>query len=100
MYAAEKGCLDFDAEAFVDYYERQGWVLKNGRPMKCWKSAVRLWIRTSEPKNGASRPVTFNEARVQGTLEAAEEFLRGSGVLDGTVKRSGVPRRIETKRGF
>lgn len=33
----------FDAEKFVDYYEAQGWKLKNGQPMKDWKAAVRLW---------------------------------------------------------
>ncbi len=32
-----------DPEAFVDYYERQGWVLSNGQKMKDWKSGVRTW---------------------------------------------------------
>ena len=33
----------FDSEKFVDYYEAQGWKLKNGQPMRDWKAAVRLW---------------------------------------------------------
>ena len=28
---------------FIDYYQAQGWVLKNGRKMVDWKAAVRNW---------------------------------------------------------
>ena len=32
-----------DAQHFVDYYSRQGWMLSNGRKMKDWKATVRTW---------------------------------------------------------
>ena len=41
-YCAERG-NGLDAQRFVDYYERQGWKLANGRPMVDWKAAVRTW---------------------------------------------------------
>lgn len=43
---------EIDAEAFVDYYEANGW--KVGRtPMKDWKAAVRTWERKQKPKKSA-----------------------------------------------
>ena len=32
-----------DAQHFIDYYSRQGWMLSNGRKMKDWKATVRTW---------------------------------------------------------
>lgn len=32
-----------DPQAFLDYYEAQGWKLSNGNAMKDWKAAVRNW---------------------------------------------------------
>ena len=48
-YIREKG-YPIDAQHFVDYYQRQGWKLSNGQPMKDWQSAVRLWSRDKKPK--------------------------------------------------
>lgn len=39
-----------DPEAFVDYYERQGWVLSNGQKMKDWKSGVRTWEKRDKER--------------------------------------------------
>ena len=47
-YIREKG-YPIDAQHFVDYYQRQGWKLSNGQPMKDWQSAVRLWSRDKKP---------------------------------------------------
>lgn len=41
-----------DPQHFIDYYERQGWKLSNGRAMKDWKAAIRTW-ETRERKNPA-----------------------------------------------
>ena len=49
-YIREKG-YPIDAQHFVDYYQRQGWKLSNGQPMKDWQSAVRLWSRDKKPKS-------------------------------------------------
>jgi len=57
QYAKEKG-LDHrvvDPQHFFDYYERQGWRLKNNRPMKDWKAAVRLWFSMSKNKQGGGQ---------------------------------------------
>lgn len=42
----------FDAEYFVDKYKANGWVLKDGNPMKNWKAVVRTW-KTYRKKFGS-----------------------------------------------
>lgn len=39
-----------DGKHFIDYYQAQGWLLSNGRKMKCWKSAVRNWESRDKQK--------------------------------------------------
>lgn len=39
-----------DPEKFVDYYEARGWELNNGRKMKDWRAAVRLWERNEKSR--------------------------------------------------
>jgi predicted phage replisome organizer len=39
-----------DPEAFFDKYESNGWVDKNGNPMKDWKATVRTWERWRKEK--------------------------------------------------
>ena len=47
-YCIEKGYL-FDPEAFVAYYESNGW--KVGRnPMKSWRAACATWAKRDSPK--------------------------------------------------
>ena len=42
---------NLDAEAFIDYYSQNGWVIgKNKTPMRDWKAAVRTWKRNDEKK--------------------------------------------------
>ena len=48
-----------DANAFIDYYESNGW--KVGRnPMKDWKAAVRGWA--SRDRDGTVQPAQKNPA--------------------------------------
>ena len=42
-----------EAQRFVDFYQSKGWLVGKAK-MKCWKSAVRNWIRRSKsekPRN-------------------------------------------------
>ena len=42
---------NIDAEAFFDYYTANGWVQGNqGKPLKDWKAAVKLWEKNSYTK--------------------------------------------------
>lgn len=46
-YFHEKGsqtCVD-DAQAFFDHFTSNGWKIGGKGAMKCWKAAVRNWIR-------------------------------------------------------
>ena len=45
-----------DPQSFIDYYEAQGWVLKNGRKMVDWKAAVRNWENRRKEEAKASKP--------------------------------------------
>ena len=39
-----------DGDAFVDYYQSQGWKKANGRPLMDWQCAVRTWKRKEHAK--------------------------------------------------
>lgn len=48
-----------DAEAFIDYYQQQGWKLANGNKMKDWQAAIRTWEKREkkkEPKRPEIKP--------------------------------------------
>jgi len=52
-YCRERG-NNIDPQAFVDHYERVGWVCgKSRQPMKDWKAGIRLWEKY-EKQNHAS----------------------------------------------
>lgn len=59
-YAEGKGfdlaSTDFDPERFVDFYAQKGWVVGKAK-MKDWKASVRIWVRSSKPKNGMAKEV-------------------------------------------
>lgn len=59
-YAEGKGLdlasTDFDPERFVDFYAQKGWVVGKAK-MKDWKASVRIWVRSSKPKNGMAKEV-------------------------------------------
>ncbi len=60
-YAEGKGLdlasTDFDPERFVDFYAQKGWMVGKAK-MKDWKASVRIWVRSSKPKNGTAKEVT------------------------------------------
>ena len=45
-YIKEKD-LNVDAEAFIDYYDSNGWKVGGKAPMKDWKATCRRWSRTN-----------------------------------------------------
>ncbi len=59
-YAEGKGIdlasTDFDPERFVDFYAQKGWMVGKAK-MKDWKASVRIWVRSSKPKNGMAKEV-------------------------------------------
>lgn len=63
-YCRERG-NGIDPEAFVSYYQRQGWVLNNGRPMRDWKSAVITWEKHGRGRSGDIHGA-FDGDRIQG----------------------------------
>lgn len=59
-YAEGKGLdlasTDFDPERFVDFYAQKGWMVGKTK-VKDWKASVRIWVRSSKPKNGMAKEV-------------------------------------------
>mgnify|MGYP001637805659 CR=1 FL=1 len=59
-YAEGKGLdlasTDFDPERFVDFYAQKGWMVGKAK-MKDWKASVRIWVRSSKPRNGSAKEV-------------------------------------------
>lgn len=87
-YFNDRGCQNSDDEAIVfwNFYESKGWVVGKA-PMKCWKAAVRNWLKRSND-NGQNKPngttatnrLTPTE-RVQAKREAANQRSSGVGFL-------------------
>lgn len=44
-----------DGQYFFDKYEGNGWVDKNGNPMKDWKATIRTWEKWEKEKDGQNR---------------------------------------------
>ena len=40
-----------EAQSFCDFYESKGWVVGKAK-MKCWKAAVRNWLKGYKEKSG------------------------------------------------
>ena len=73
-YIREKG-YPIDAQHFVDYYQRQGWKLSNGQPMKDWQSAVRLWSRDKKPKKNSPEYFGKGPIDAEATRASYERLL-------------------------
>ena len=48
MYMLSRNCdiQESEASSFCDFYESKGWVVGKAK-MKCWKAAVRNWLKGS-----------------------------------------------------
>ncbi|MGV2332942.1 MAG UNVERIFIED_CONTAM: hypothetical protein LVR18_02030 [Planctomycetaceae bacterium] len=71
-FAREHG-LRFDAAAFFDHFEANGWKVGGKAPMKDWKAAVRNWVRREPQFSGGPRGSAGGPA---GSLEAAAAWDR------------------------
>jgi hypothetical protein len=47
-YAIELAHPEFDAEAFIDHFDSNGWKVGGKAAMKDWKAAVRTWIKRNK----------------------------------------------------
>ena len=54
-YCAESGKY-IDAEAFINYYESNGWLIGGKSKMKNWKAAVANWRRRDEDSGKTYQP--------------------------------------------
>ena len=85
-YIREKG-YSVDAEAFIDYYESNGW--KVGRQsMKDWKAAVRTWERRKENDYGNDHR-TGNPVRGRISAQDGRAYRETQG--SGTHPRTKLP---------
>jgi len=50
-----------EANKFYDFYESKGWVVGRNK-MKCWKAAVRNWLKGAKEKSVASKDVLQDSA--------------------------------------
>ena len=55
-----KNQILINAEQFIDHYESKGWMIGKNK-MKCWKSAVRTWLRNNKNFNGSQNKQPFNQ---------------------------------------
>lgn len=70
---------NIDAEYFIDYYDKGGWVYgKNRTPIKDWKACVRTWERykKQEPKESDVPEWFDKDLEVQAPDEDMEKLLK------------------------
>tara|TARA_R100001015_G_C4635284_1_gene204430 strand:+ start:4514 stop:5269 length:756 start_codon:yes stop_codon:yes gene_type:complete len=65
-YFKEKGDIS-QSEIFYDYYESKGWLVGKAN-MKCWKSAVRNWLRRSEQKTASSEFPDYYDKKLEWSI--------------------------------
>ena len=72
-YMFDKGRVHMDVEAnkFCDFYESNGWKVGKNK-MKCWKAAVRNWIKNNNGNNQSRA-----QGKTSGNLSACEGFING-----------------------
>ena len=59
-----------EANKFSDFYESNGWKVGKNK-MKCWKAAVRNWLKNSNGKQFTA------QGKTSGNLSACEDFING-----------------------
>lgn len=83
-YCRERGNA-VNAEAFIAYYESNGWMIGKNR-MKDWKAAVRTWEqRDRMAKPQVARKAQARESNRQRLDRIAQELLGGFS-YDGTIE--------------
>ena len=70
-YMITKGLNDnLEASKFCDFYESNGWKVGKNK-MKCWKAAVRNWLKNNNEK------ASQGKTKTSGNLSACEAFING-----------------------
>lgn len=81
MYCEERG-NSVDAEAFVSFYQSQGWKVGRNQ-MKDWRAAVRTWEkRENKTRNGTAKQ-DINARQYADGAEAIERLLQRGAAGDG-----------------
>ena len=74
---------NLNAEAFLDYYDANGWKIGGKSPMKNWKAAVRQWKRHDEQRGIDTHARRTNSDTVELTDEESriidEIYANGGG---------------------
>ncbi len=72
QYADE---IDFnlDVNYYFHYYEQNGWVLGNGKPMEIWKSSVQTWKARELRKKREVQEAMVEIPTITGTKEPWED---------------------------
>ncbi len=96
-YAAGLNYEGFDAEAFVDYWETRGWMIRPGIPMRKWQPAVRTWQRNQRrwaaEKTGAA-PLAADPA----TTAAIADYAAQAAAIIRNRKGEGIGRLYDKIR--
>ena len=75
---------NIDPEAFVDFYETNGWVQgKQGKPIKDWKACVRTWER-NHVQAGRINKTTSSGSTMDQYTQALLEIDKQYGFSQGT----------------
>lgn len=74
-----------DPEYFLDTQITNGWILKNGNPVKNWKSCFRTWHKNDikyNPEHSEPKPPPVKLKRIPGSTEKIRQMEK-DGVFNG-----------------
>lgn len=69
MFERTNQLTNGECDKFCDFYESNGWKVGKNK-MKCWKAAVRNWLKNNNGK-------TATRGKTSGNLSACEDFING-----------------------
>ena len=75
-----------DPEAFIAFYETNGWKQSNGNAIKNWKMAVVTWEKNRQGKSTPHRPVTFAQQKMTNIMDGARQFIEEMDAKEKTIE--------------
>lgn len=90
-YAISINAPTFDADAFLDHYDSNGWKVGGKAPMKDWKAAIRTWVKRSYSTGVNNAKLSAAQSRENANADAFATFDAACERAYGKAENRGGP---------